>query len=815
MKNRTFLTLLFWASLTTLFAQPLSGDYTINSALPTGGNNFQSFTDLAAALNANGISGNVTATVEPGSGPYQEQVVFSNITGSGPSATITLDGSGETITAVTSGAARHVVRLANCQYFTIRNLHVDWDPASTGGFYAIHIFGSGSHITIENCHADLTGTTSTLYGAYIASGSETSILEAGNFNNISILNNFATGGGYGASVFGLASPLATQIEIAHNQFLNAHSNAIYIRETDGVDIHHNFIDKTTSNVTSWNAIQIAQSANINARIYNNYIQVSQTSNGTQTFRGIYLFNGVGHKVYNNVITNIQLESGNVNAIEVRTGGTAPEIYFNTISIDKAASTSGNLSGIIESLSNTNSKLRNNVISISQPCTGFKAGLSLATNSVPPTALNSDYNVIYVPGGNVAQKGSSISGYTFYPTLSDWQNVSNQDQNSYSVDPAFESPILPRPTNFAIDDKGTPITGITLDYLGINRGAIPDIGAFEFGGCPPPNAPDEIFGETEFCVNTTGVSFSIDPVGGAIDYHWTVPANASIASGQGTTSITVDFGATSGNITVAVEDSCGIGAPALLPVSLINTPPAPGAVTGPTGICANAGPVTLTIPAVSGATSYTWTIPLGATLISGQGTTTLIIDFGINSGTVAVTADNDCGSSAPTTLAVEVFPPTSVTLDIPADTLCLNAGPYTLTGGNPVDGVYSGPGVSNGIFDPETAGIGIHTLTLTYEDEFGCVFSASDDIVVDACAGLFDLRGQTTQLVVSPNPTPGQITIQPMEWQEWEIRVLDQTGRLVATHFNTWNLDLSQQPSGMYFLVVHSKGKIAVARVMKQ
>ncbi len=815
MKSKFYLPLLFsWLFLSGLPAQPLSGDYTIDAGAATGGTNFQSFTEFAAALNANGVSGHVKATVQPGSGPYQEQVIFNNIAGTGPNATITLDGSGETITAITTTTNRHVVRLANCQYFTVEDLHVDWDPASSGGFYAIHVFSSGHHITIQNCSVDLTPTNSTLYGAYIVSGSETSILDGGTFSNISILNNHADGGGYGASVIGLTSNLATQIEIAHNQFLNAHSNAVYVKETNGVNIHHNFIDKTTSNVTSWNAIQLAQNTNVNGQVHNNYIQVSQTSNGTQTFRGIYLFNGTGHKVYNNVITNIQLESGNVAAIEVRTGATAPEIYFNTISIDKTTGTSGNLAGIAESLSNTNSKLRNNVISISQPSTGFRAGLWLANNSVLTAAFNSDYNDIYVPGGNTAQRGSTITGITPYPTLEDWQSVSNQDGNSYDIDPLFESQTLPRPTNFALDDKGVAIAGYTLDYFGVNRGTIPDIGAFEFGACPPPDSPGAITGETDLCANEEGVMFSIDPVSGVSDYVWNVPPGASIASGQGTTSITVNFGATSGNVSVAAQDSCGTSAPTLLLVNLTNPPNTPGGMNGPAGVCVNAGPVTFLIPSVTGATSYTWTVPTGVTIISGQGTNVLVVDFGTTAGEVSVTADNACGSSPPISIFVEVFPPTTVTLDIPADTLCLNSGLYTLSGGNPIDGEYSGPGVTDGIFDPEAAGLGVHTITLTYADEFGCVFSATDQIVVDACSGIFDLE-KPGQVAVSPNPTTGLVQINQQEWQEWEVEAYDHLGRLLFRQSNTWTINLSGQPAGVYFLVVRTEAQTGVARVVKE
>ena len=817
MKAKLLFTLIFGVLVITGFGQPLSGDYTINSAMATGGSNFQSFTDFAASLNANGVSGDVVATVEPGSGPYTEQVVFSNIAGTGPTATITLEGSGETITALTNTDNRHVVRLANCQYFTINNLHVAWDPTSSSGFYAIHIFQTGNHITISNCNVDMSGATSTLIGAYIASGSETSILAAGNFHNLAFTGNVSTGGGYGVSVYGLASPLSTNIDISYNELISAHSNSIYIRETDGVEIHHNFIDKLTSNVTSWNAIQIAQNANINADIHDNYIQVSQTANGaSSTVRGIYLFNGTGHKVYNNVLTNIQLVSGDFTAIEVRTGATAPEIYFNTISIDTPENSSGDLAGIKESLTNTNSILRNNMISMTQPCTGLKSGLVLATNSNPAVAFDSDYNDIYVPGGNVAQKGSLIN-FVFYPTLSDWQAVSGQDGNTYNLDPGFFSPAEPKPTNQDLNNKGIQIAGINVDYLNVNRNNPPDIGAYEFGNCPPPSPPAAIFGESELCINSTEAGYSIDAVPGAINYVWTVPSGASITAGQGTTSIMVDFGTQAGNIGVAAEDTCGLGAPALLPITLLTAPPAPGIITGPGAVCEGEAAVTYAITVVPGATSYTWSVPAGVTILSGQGTPVLTVQIGMSTGgTISVIAENDCGSSSASNYTLLVYPPTTVTLDIPEDTVCINTEPFELTGGNPVDGVFSGPGVIDGAFEPGEAGVGTHLITLTYEDEFGCTYSATDEIVVDVCAGVNDPYTDRGNWTFYPNPTTGVVHMQGVVPENTHIRVFDRLGRLMLENTGTsTELDLSGYPAGLYLIEVIIDKEMHVQRVVKQ
>jgi hypothetical protein len=705
--------------MTTATATPLNGPYTIDATTATGGTNFQSFTDFASSINLNGVSGDVVATVVAGTGPYTEQVVFTNIPGAGPSATVTIEGNGETITAVTNTNNRHVVRLTNCQYFTINNLHILRDPASTSGFYGIHVFSTGNHITISDCSVDMTGTISTLCGAYVASGSTTSILETGDFHNITVTGCYSTGGGYGVSVFGLVSNLASNIVITNNTLLNHDDNGVYLRETNGAVIANNTLDKNSASASNWNAIQMAQAANINALIYNNVITVSQ-ANGSGTTRGIYLFNGTGHKVYNNVIQNNHLTSGNFTGIEIRSSATAPEIYYNTIAVDNTLATTGNLYGIKEELSNTNSILRNNMISISQSTSGTKSALVLGTISSVTTAFNSDYNNIWIPGGNVGQKGT-LTTITYYPTLSDWQSVTGQDQHSTLLNPVYVSPVYSQPTNGLLDNTGTPIAWITEDITGATRGNPPDIGAYEFSAAPPAT-PDSILGSTFVCGCSTGVIYSVNPV--------------------------------------------------------------------------------------TGATSYTWTVT-GATLVSGQGTNTIVVDFSITPCIISVIAVNNTGSSSPATLNVSVYQIPIVNFDIPQDSVCINWPSFPLTGGTPVNGTYSGNGVTNNTFSPSLAGFGQHTITYTYEDINGCSAQATDIIFVDNCTNLEENNLLVPELLVYPNPCLSACNVE-----------VTGTGKLISCKlFNhlgirvkeipvaptVFTLTFDDLPAGLYFLEVMVSG----------
>jgi hypothetical protein len=57
--------------------------------------------------------------------------------------------------------------------------------------------------------------------------------------------------------------------------------------------------------------------------------------------------------------------------------------------------------------------------------------------------------------------------------------------------------------------------------------------------------------------------------------------------------------------------------------------------------------TFTTPTVAWATSYTWTVPVGATIVSGQGTNTVVVNYGTLTGsqTIKVMTTNACGASS--------------------------------------------------------------------------------------------------------------------------------------------------------------------------
>ena len=165
------------------------------------------------------------------------------------------------------------------------------------------------------------------------------------------------------------------------------------------------------------------------------------------------------------------------------------------------------------------------------------------------------------------------------------------------------------------------------------------------------SPGNISGELNGLCGQSAKVYSIAAVYGASSYTWTVPAGSTITAGQGSRTITITFTSSfsTGNICVRANSSCGSSA--YICTSVAGKPGNVGAINGPTAVCSKQKNVVYSIGTVAGATSYTWTAPSQATIVAGQGTTSITVNYGVKNGNVTVQANNGCGSS--TILALPV------------------------------------------------------------------------------------------------------------------------------------------------------------------
>ncbi len=90
----------------------------------------------------------------------------------------------------------------------------------------------------------------------------------------------------------------------------------------------------------------------------------------------------------------------------------------------------------------------------------------------------------------------------------------------------------------------------------------------------------------------------------------------------------------------------------------------------------------------------------------------------------------------TTGCESISPPQAITVreipDIsfsPIPDICIDANPLILDHAFPAGGVYTGPGVSSGTFDPAVAGTGTHTILYTYSDGY-CTNQGFQTITVE-------------------------------------------------------------------------------------
>jgi M6 family metalloprotease-like protein len=182
------------------------------------------------------------------------------------------------------------------------------------------------------------------------------------------------------------------------------------------------------------------------------------------------------------------------------------------------------------------------------------------------------------------------------------------------------------------------------------------------------------------------------------------------------------------------------------------PSQPGVITGVASQCPGVTGQVYSISAVSGATSYTWTVPAGWTITAGGTSTSITVTTGTagQNGDISVTASNTVGTSAARTLAVTVNSAASVGSVTGATPLCINAtATYTansviLGGGT---GAWSSSNTAIATVNA-TSGLvtakAVGTCNIVYTITGGCggTKTAQQSLTVTANASVASVTGTT-------------------------------------------------------------------------
>lgn len=182
--------------------------------------------------------------------------------------------------------------------------------------------------------------------------------------------------------------------------------------------------------------------------------------------------------------------------------------------------------------------------------------------------------------------------------------------------------------------------------------------------------------------------------------------------------------------------------------------------------------------------------------------------------------NGCDSIIVTSLNFYDYPEVTLSsFDI--DTICIDFPPYNLPLGFPAGGVYSGPGIINEVFYPENAGEGFHTIYYTVANDFGCQGTDSTSITVEFCLSTVN-RIANLNLEVYPNPTSGQIKFEKKGElnSDLEIFLFDSNSRLILEYtllksHDYLEIDISNEPSGTYFVHIYMEKEKYMLKLVKQ
>ncbi len=303
-----------------------------------------------------------------------------------------------------------------------------------------------------------------------------------------------------------------------------------------------------------------------------------------------------------------------------------------------------------------------------------------------------------------------------------------------------------------------------------------------------------------CHGDSNGSASVTVTGGGsapFSYLWT-------PGGQTSQNAT---GLAAGTYSVLVQDGCGDKDSTTV---TITQPPALWIVDSAVSnsICAG-NCATIRATAWGGTPNY-------AFLWSNSDTSRTVTVCPANTTTYTTTVTDFNGCKASDSIKITVHPLPVLTLHIAKDTVCLSATSDSLTA-TPVGGTFSGTGVTGAIFNPNSAGAGVHKVFYSFSDSNGCSSKDSMLVSVQNCAGIAPVAGSDKQVVIYPNPFSQSITVNLNMSGFNQVFIFNMLGEEVYSgnlHTGVNTINTQTIPDGIYLMQVRNANTVLNYKVIK-
>jgi hypothetical protein len=270
-------------------------------------------------------------------------------------------------------------------------------------------------------------------------------------------------------------------------------------------------------------------------------------------------------------------------------------------------------------------------------------------------------------------------------------------------------------------------------------------------------------------------------------------------------------------------SCGTTSCYSVTVTVIPPPSIPSCIVGPaTGLC-NAQNVNYSVTNVAGVT-YNWSVPTGASIVSGQGTNAVVVNFSnVVTGTcssspvICVRGSNSCGTSSARCLTLSVRPGKAATINGPSSVTANQIVTYSIS---PIAGatsytwtkpsnwtILSGQGTTS---IQVKVGTSSGKIGVKANSACGSGSTTTMSVSLGSCSRIAN-EVVSSDLLLYPNPTNGVLNIE-LQSDFDQIDVYDVLGTLVMSFGNEKQIDLSNLKTGLYLIRFASENGVEQRRV---